>query len=102
MSLLSMGLSRAQVAGLVGFEHLTISVMGLALVIWAGFQMTGLMLSPLSLTETGETLVPPFQSSTNWGLLVPMVMAIIVVFLVSLAILGRNVGRRELHTLTKV
>ena len=92
-SLQSMGLSRAQVAGLVGFEHLTISVMGLALGIWAGFQMTRLMLSPLSLTETGETLVPPFQSATNWGLLVPMVMAIIVVFLVALAILGRNVGR---------
>ena len=100
-SLQSMGLSRAQLKGLLGFEHLAIAAIGLGLGTWAGFQMSRLMVSPLSVTETGDTLVPPFLLTTNWGLLVPTILAIVALFVASLLVLSRDVGRRELHTLTR-
>ena len=98
----SLGLSRVQLMGLLGFEHLTVVATGLALGSWAGLQMSRLMVSALAVTEEGEQVVPPFILSTDWGLMLPTYVGLIAVFLAALVVLTRSIGRPDLQTIARV
>ncbi len=98
----SLGLSRIQMVGLLGFEHLAIIAVGLGLGTWAGLQMSRLTVSPLAVTETGEPVVPPFVLQMDWSLMLPTYAALIVVFVGSLLILNRNVGRLDLMAIQRM
>ena len=98
----SMGLSRGQLMGLLGFEHIAVAGIGLGLGTWAGFRMSSLMVSSLAVTESGEQVVPPFIVMTDWSLMLPTYTALIVVFLAALFVLNRSIGRLDLHTIARV
>ena len=98
----SLGLSRRQLMGILGFEHLTISALGLGLGTWAGFRMAALMASPLTVTETGEQVVPPFILTTNWQLMLPTYAALIAVFLAAQVALNRSIGRLDLVAIARL
>ena len=101
-SLLSLGLSRRQLMGLLSFEHLAIAAIGLGLGTWAGFQMSKLMVSPLAVTDAGEPVIPPFLLTTNWSLMLPTYGAFAAVFLAALIVLTRGMARRDLPAMTRM
>ena len=101
-TLRSSGLSRFQQIGLLGFEHLAIAAMGMGLGIWAGFQMSRLMVSSLAVTETGVPVIPPVIMTPNWSLMLPTIAAIIGVFLVALFVLSWGMSRLEIHAIFRM
>ena len=98
----SLGLSHGQVKALLGFEHLVIVVIGLALGTWAGFQMSALMVSAVAVTETGARVVPPFILITDWSLMLPIYAALAAIFLAALYRLTRSMLRLELSTISRL
>ncbi len=98
----SLGLSRRQLAGLLGLEHLVIALIGLGLGSWAGFQMSRTMVSALAVTSTGQEVVPPFTLITDWGFLAPIYGVLVAVFLSALWILNRGVLRLKLHEVSRL
>ena len=100
-SLRSMGLSRLQMIALLGGEHLTIALVGLALGTWAGYEMSALMVSPLAITDMGDPVVPPFLLSTNWAVMLPAYLALAGLFVVSWLVLSRGMNRAELASLAR-
>ena len=97
----SMGFSRRQLLGMLGFEHLTIAVSGLGLGTWAGYQMSRLMVSSIAVTEDGQPVVPPFVLTTDWGTLLPTYAALIGIFLAGLFMLNRSIGRLDLQAISR-
>jgi hypothetical protein len=98
----SMGLSRLQLMSLLGFEHLAIAAIGLGLGTWAGFQMSGLVVAQLAVTETGQRLVPPFVLEMDWRLMAPTYVAMIGVFVGAQFVLNRVIGRTDLTAISRV
>ena len=97
----SMGLSRRQLVGLVGFEHAAIAIAGMSIGTWAGFEMSRLMVSPLAVTETGREVVPPFVLITDWSLMAPTYVGLVGVFVAALYLLNRSIRRLDLQTLAR-
>ena len=98
----SLGVSRRQLLAVFGFEHLAIAVLGLGLGTWAGFQTSGLMVSSVSVTETGNRVVPPFILMTDWSLMLPTYAALGVVFLAALFVLNRSIRRMDMYTISRM
>lgn len=98
----SLGLSRRQLVSVLGLEHLIILVLGLALGTWAGFQMTGLMVSPLTVMETGEQVVPPFILTTNWHLMLSTYGAFLAFLLVALVAINRSIMNLDLVAIARI
>ena len=97
----AMGLSRSQMVSVLGFEHLGIAGLAIGLGVWTGIQMSKLMVAPLAITENGQPVVPPFVLITDWGLLAPVLASVIIIFIVSLAIIGRSIAKVDLGTLAR-
>ena len=98
----SMGLSRRQLTGLLVFEHLAIVAVALGLGTWAGFRMSSLTVSPLAVTEAGRPVVPPFVLVTNWALMAPVYVALVVILVASLLVLSRRSGRLDLQAIARL
>ena len=62
----TMGLSPAQVLGVVSFEQLFIVLAGVAAGTLLGFPLSRLMISYMGLTERGREPLPPLVSVVNW------------------------------------
>jgi ABC-type antimicrobial peptide transport system permease subunit len=101
-SLESLGLSRLQAFGLLSFEHLTVSALGVALGTWAGFQMSTLIVAPLATTESGDPVVPPFILTTEWALLIVALAMLLGILVVSLIALTMGVRRINLQALSRL
>ena len=98
----SLGFSRRQLLGLLGFEHLAIVAIGLGLGTWAGFQMSRLMVASVSLTETGERAIPPFLLITDWPVLLPAYAAMLATFVAVLFAMNRGMDRLDLQAISRV
>ena len=98
----SMGLSRRQLMGLLGFEHMAVAVMGIALGTWTGFQTSRLMVTSVAVTERGDQIVPPLILMTDWSLMLPTYLLLIGVFVASLLVLNRSVQGLELRSISRV
>ena len=98
----TIGLSGRQLAGLLGFEHLAVVAIGLALGTWAGFQMSRLMVSPLAVTERGEQVLPPYVLMTDWSLMLPTYVGLVGLFVGALIVLNRSIGRVDLQTIARM
>ena len=98
----SIGLSRPQLLGMLVFEHLIIVLVGIGLGTWAGFQVSELMISPLAVTETGKSIIPPFVLRTDWWIMGPTYILLSTVFLGAVAVLGRNTLQLNIQTLARV
>ena len=100
-TLRSIGVSARQMLGLLALEHLTIVALGLGLGAWAGFQMTRMMVSAVSVTEDGSAVLPPFVLVTDWTVLGPLLAALSCVFVAALLALHRSVGRLDLQSVAR-
>lgn len=98
----SLGVSRRQLMGLLGFEHLAIVLIGLGLGTWAGFQASRLMVSSVAVTETGDRVVPPFILVTDWSLMLPTYAALLGIFLASQYLLNRSIRSLDLTAISRV
>jgi ABC-type antimicrobial peptide transport system permease subunit len=101
-TLRSLGLTRSQMMGLLGIEHIAISVIGLVLGNWAGFQMSKMMVSTLAITETGDPVIPPFLLRTEWGFMAPVYIVLVLVILTAIFAVYRAIGRMRLHEISRV
>ncbi len=101
-SLRSLGLNRAQTIGLIGLEHILIALIGLGLGAWAGYQMSRMMVSAVTVTDGGGRVLPPFILTTNWLFMGPLYVALIAVFAVSLMTVGRRVLTLDLRRLSRM
>jgi ABC-type lipoprotein release transport system permease subunit len=97
----AIGLSRFQMVSALGFEHLGIAGLAVGVGVWTGIQMSKLMVSPLAITENGQPVVPPFVLVTDWGLLAPVLASMIIIFIVSLFIIGRSIAKVDLNALAR-
>ena len=100
-ALRSVGVSRRQMLGLLSMEHLAIAGMGIGLGTWAGFQMSTLMVSAVSVTEDGAAVLPPFRLLTDWTIMGPVYVALTGIFVVSILALYRDVTGLSLHTVAR-
>ena len=101
-TLQTMGLTRGQLIGLLGLEHLAIVVVGLALGSWAGFQMSRIMISTLAITETGDPVIPPFVLNTQWALMAPAYAALGGLILLALFVVHRAVSGVRLNEVSRL
>ena len=101
-TLQTMGLTRGQLVGLLGIEHLAIVVVGLALGSWAGFQMSRIMISSLAVTETGDPVIPPFVLNTQWSLMAPAYFALAALILLALYVVHRAVSGVRLSEVSRL
>ena len=97
----SLGVSRHELMGLLGFEHIAIMVLGIGLGTWAGLQMSRLMVSSVAVTETGDQAVPPFILTTDWGLMLPTYAALLAIFLAALYAVSRSIQRLDLNAVSR-
>jgi hypothetical protein len=98
----SMGLTRRQLTGLLGFEHLATAVLGVGLGTWAGFHMSRLTVSLLAVTDIGEQVVPRFSLMTDWSMILPIYASLLGTFLVSLFALNRSIRGVDLKTIARL
>jgi hypothetical protein len=101
-TLRSIGLSVSQVVGLLGTEHLIVAFMGVGLGTWAGFQMSTLMVSSVSVTENGAQIVPPFELTTDWSFMLPVYGAMFAIFIVSLLRLALSLRTMDLQSVSRM
>lgn len=97
----SLGLSSRQMLGLLGFEHLTIVLIGLGLGTWAGFQMSHLIVSTVVIVSADEVL-PPYATVTDWSFMLPTYLALLGIILGTFYILLRSVRQIDLQTISRV
>ena len=97
----SVGFSRRQLMSLLGFEHLSMALVGLGLGTWAGFQMSRMIVSSVAVTEKGEEIIPPYILITDWSLMLPTYAILIGIFLAALYVLNRSVNRLNLTSIAR-
>ena len=91
-SLRALGMSRAQSVGLAFAENAAAALAGVGVGIWAGFQMSRIIVSAVAVTETGGGALPPFILITDWALLAPLWAIMAGVFAICIAAFGRRGG----------
>ena len=97
----SVGMSKGHLASLLAFENLIIAAAGMGLGTWAGFQVSELMVSPLAVTESGESVVPPFILRTDWWIMGPTYAMFTAIFAASAALLLRSMTRLDLQAIAR-
>ena len=100
-ALRSVGVSKGQMLALLSVEHLIIAALGIGLGTWAGFQMSALMVSAVSVTEEGAAVLPPFRMVTDWAVMGPVYATLTGIFVVSILALYRSVTGLSLHTVAR-
>ena len=80
----------------------TIAAIGLGLGTWAGFEMSGLIVTHLAIGDTGQQVVPPLVLELDWSLMLPTYVLLVGVFLGAQLLLNRSVGRMDLTAIARV
>ena len=97
----ALGLSRRQLLGLIGFEHISIAAIGLGLGTWTGFQMSRIMVSSVAIDEAGDDVVPPFILETDWPQMLITYAVLLAVFAATVVLMNRSIRRRDLHAIAR-
>ena len=97
----SVGMSKGHLAALLASENLIIAAAGMGLGTWAGFQVSELMVSPLAVTESGASVVPPFILRTDWWIMGPTYAMFTAIFAGSAALLLRGMTRLDLQAIAR-
>jgi ABC-type antimicrobial peptide transport system permease subunit len=63
----TLGFSFRQIIMMIGFEQISIIVIGIGLGTYVGMLLSGVMLPFLQLTERGQQVVPPFKMVNDWA-----------------------------------
>jgi len=85
----TLGLGRRRVFGMLVFEFAIVSIVGAAIGVALGLGVSRLMLSFLSVTETGEKVQPPFVLVTNWAVLGVALGLLAAIVALSIALAAR-------------
>ena len=101
-ALRSLGLSSKQTAGLIGLEHLLVVFIGLGVGTWAGFQMSRMMVSAVTITDSGGRVLPPFVLNTDWAIMGSIYGSLLLIFLGALYSLGRRLLHFDLRRLSRL
>lgn len=80
----TMGLSTPQIVAVVSFEQVFVVLAGVITGTILGLPLGRLMLGFMGLTETGDTVVPPFVSRVSWQALVTSYAGLAVVFVAAI------------------
>lgn len=97
----ALGLSRRQMLGLIGFEHISIAAIGLGLGTWTGFQMSRIMVSAVAIDDAGDVVVPPFILETDWPQMLVTYAVLLAVFAATVALMNRSIRRRDLNAIAR-
>ena len=97
----SMGVSREQIIRLLGFEHLSTVIIGLGLGTWTGFQISGLTVTAVAVTDTGERIVPPLILETDWGFMIPTYLVLITFFVGFILMLNHSISRINIQDISR-
>ena len=101
-TLQTMGLTKTQLIALLGLEHIAIVIIGISLGSWAGFQMSRIMISALSVTETGDPVIPPFVIDTQWIFMAPIYATLGGLILFALLVVYRTVTSMRLSEVSRM
>jgi hypothetical protein len=101
-SLHVIGFSEFQMKALLTFEHLSIAVIGIGIGTWAGSFMSRSLVSSLSVTETGQPIVPPFVITIDWAILLMNYITLGLIFMATLYLVNRKITRIKLHTFREI
>ncbi len=80
----TMGLSTLQIIAVVSFEQLFVVGAGVITGTILGLPLGRLMIGFMGITETGETVVPPFVSQVSWQTVVTSYLGLTVVFVAAI------------------
>jgi hypothetical protein len=88
----TLGFSFRQIIMLIGFEQISIIIVGIGLGTYVGMLLSGVMMPFLQLTERGQQVVPPFKMVTDWATisLTYSVLAIAFIVTISLVVIFFN------------
>ena len=98
----SLGMSRRQLSGLLSLEHVVVLVMGLSLGTWSGIEMSRRMVASVAVTDQGDAVLPPFSLITDWALMGPIYVVLLVVFGVALYALDRSMRGADIQTIARL
>ena len=98
----SLGMSRRQLSGLLSLEHVVVLVMGLSLGTWSGIEMSRRMVASVAVTDQGDAVLPPFSLITDWALMGPIYVVLLVVFGVALYALDRSMRGVDIQTIARL
>jgi hypothetical protein len=101
-ALRSLGLSKMQTAGLIGLEHMLVALIGLSVGTWAGFQMSRMVVSAVTVTDSGGRVVPPSILETDWTIMGSIYGLLLLIFLSTLYSLGRRMLHLDLQRLSRL
>lgn len=82
----TLGFSLRQIIGLVCFEQLFIILFGLGLGTIIGVRLSDIMMPFLQLTERGETVLPPFILTIDWGVISIAYALIALAFIITISL----------------
>jgi predicted lysophospholipase L1 biosynthesis ABC-type transport system permease subunit len=101
-ALRSLGLSKMQTAGLIGLEHMLVALIGLSVGTWAGFQMSRMVVSAVTVTDSGGRVVPHSILETDWTIMGSIYGLLLLIFLSTLYSLGRRMLHLDLQRLSRL
>jgi ABC-type lipoprotein release transport system permease subunit len=98
----ALGLSKRQMGWLLSAEHLVVATLGILIGTAAGFAMSNIMVSALAVTEKGDPVLPPFVLTTNWAIMGPIYVALVVIFVGALIWLTRTSSNVNLYEISRI
>ncbi len=98
----TLGFSRAQVFGVVLFEHLFIIAAGMGLGTAVGLRLGRLMLGLLAVDERGAAVLPPLQLRVSWVEVVAVWGILGVVFIATIAAVVALYFRLAVHRVLRI
>jgi len=97
----ALGLSTRELSGWVSLENAFLLVFGLLAGSVLGIILAWLVLPFATLTATGEAVVPPPSIVVPWAAMAPLYGAAVVLFVVTVAIVTRQVRRAGITTVLR-
>jgi hypothetical protein len=97
-----MGLSRRQIATVVGFEQAFVIALGMLAGTLLGLRLGALMIRYMGVTETGDEVLPPMLLQVSWLTIGAAWLVLALVFLVTIGIVVLLYSRLQLHRILRI
>ena len=98
----TMGFSRGQIAGVVGFEQLFVIGLGMLAGTLMGLRLGVLMIKYMGVTETGAQVLPPMAQHVSWLTMGTALMVLGLVFATTIGVVVLMYSRLALHRVLRI
>jgi ABC-type antimicrobial peptide transport system permease subunit len=98
----TMGFSKRQIAGVVGFEQVFVIGLGMIAGTLMGMRLGSLMIRYMGITETGDEVLPPMQLEISWFTVGTAWLVLGLVFLVTIGAVVLLYSRLALHRVLRI